>query len=142
MIQASSGLKKEEVEKLVRDAEANAEEDRRKKEEVEIRNTGDTLAYNTEKMLREQGQLVPADLKTEVEGKIAAVRSALQGSDTAAMRRAVEELQESTQKVGQHVYSQTKAPGGGGPGGPQGPAPGPEGKGGGPDTVEGEFREV
>ena len=140
VIQASSGLKKEEVEKLVRDAEAHAEEDRQKKEEVEIRNTGDTLTYNTEKMLREQGQLVPAEMKTEVEGKIAAVRSALQGSDVASMRRAVEELQESTQKIGQHVYSQTKAPGGG-PGSEGPAATGPQGKGM-PDTVEGEFREV
>ena len=139
VIQPSSGLEKDEVERLVKEAEAHAEEDRQKREEVELRNMADSLAYNAEKMLREQGESVPADLKTEVKGKVAAVRSALEAGESTTLRSAVDELQASLQKVGQHVYSQTGAPGAGpepeGPDGPDGP---PEGE----DTVEGEFREV
>jgi molecular chaperone DnaK len=137
VIQASSGLKKEDVEKLVREAETHAEEDKRKKEEVELKNTAETLAYNAEKVMREQGAQVPADLKSDVESKIAAVRSALQAANNDGLRSAVDSLQESMQKIGQHVYSQAGAPGAG----PQRPG-GASGPGGGGDTVEGEFREV
>ncbi|MCL4534413.1 MAG: molecular chaperone DnaK [Bacteroidetes bacterium] len=141
-ITASSGLSKDEVERLVREAEAHAEEDKRKREEIEARNMADNLVYNAEKMLREHADKVPADLKSEIEGKIAATRSAMQGQDAAYIRRTAEDLSQSLQKVGQAVYSQA---GGGGPqGGPQGgsdeggtpPPPRDEG------TVEGEFREV
>ena len=143
VIQASSGLDKGEVEKLVHEAETHADEDRRKREEVELRNTADSMAYNAEKLLSEQGEQVPEEMKSEVEGKIAAVRSALQADDMASARTAVDELQAALQKVGQHVYSQAGAAAGGG----AGPAPGPEApEGEGPpeggDTVEGEFREV
>ena len=137
VIQSSSGLKKEDVEQLVRDAEAHAEDDRRKKEEIELKNTAESSAYNAEKLLKEHADRVPADLKTEVEGKIAEVRAALQGDDNAKLKAAVEGLQTSLQKIGEQVYSQAGAPSGGGPQQP----PGQSGKGG-PDTVEGEFREV
>ena len=144
-ITASSGLEKDEVERMVREAESNAEDDRRKKEEVEARNTADSLAYAAEKMLRENADKVPADLKTEVEGKIAQVRSALQSGDTDQIKRSTDELQESMQKVGAAVYSQQQAQGstdGTDPSdGPQPGGPGPDG----PSqsgTVEGEFREV
>ena len=138
VIQSSSGLKKEDVEQLVRDAEAHAEEDRRKKEEIELKNTGESLAYNAEKTLREHAEHVPADLKTEVEGKVTELRAALQAANAAGLKTAIEALQTSLQKIGQQVYSQAGAPGSGGP---QQPPPGPGAKGG-PDTVEGEFREV
>ncbi len=142
-ITASSGLSKEEVDQLVREAELHAEEDRRKREEIEARNAADSLVYNAEKMLRDYADKVPADLKAEIEGKIAATRSALQGEDAAYIKRTADDLSQSLQKVGQAVYSQAGA----GQGGPQG-GPGGTGEQGGPQpphdegTVEGEFREV
>ena len=148
VIQASSGLEKDEVEKLVKEAETHAEDDRRKREEVELRNSADSLAYNADKLLREQAEHVPDDLKTEVEGKVAAVRSALEADEPNTLRTAADELQESLQKVGQHVYGATP-PGGDGVGASTDgisqeegtEEPSSEGGEAG-DTVEGEFREV
>ncbi len=134
-ITASSGLSKEEVEKLQREAEMHAAEDAKRKEEVEARNAADTLAYTAEKILREQKDKIPSELNQEVESRVAAVRSALQGSDIEALRRATQELNEVLQKVGAAIYQQPP-PGGETP-------PGGEGKPGGEEgTVEGEFREV
>ncbi len=135
-IQASSGLSKEEIDKMVKEAELHAAEDERKREEAEARNTADTTAYQAEKMLRDLGDKVPADIKSEVEGKIAAVRSVLQSGDAQQMRAATDELNVSMQKIGQYMYGQQQGeqtpPGGEQPGG-KGPDEG---------TVEGEFREV
>jgi len=145
-ITASSGLSKGEVEKMAKEAEAHAAEDTRKKEEVEARNVGDTLVYTVEKTLREQGDKIPSDLRQEVEGKIAAVRSALQGTDTNYIRSTTEELSQAVQKIGAAVYGQAGAPPppGEAPGGeaPGGEAPGGSPGGGEEGTVEGEFREV
>jgi molecular chaperone DnaK len=144
-ITASSGLSKEEMERMRQDGEKHAAEDTKKREEVELRNQADNLTYNAEKMLRENGDKVPADLRQQVEGKIAAVRSALQAKDTDHLRRTIEELSQALQQMGTAVYQS----GGGAPGGPGGAAPGGgEGGGGAPPkggeegTVEGEFREV
>ncbi len=138
-ITASSGLNKEDIERMQREAEAHAAEDTKRKEEVETRNTADTLAYTAEKTLREQKDKIPSDLNQEVEGKIAAVRSALQGTDIDAVRRATQELNESLQKVGAAIYQQQPPP----PSGEEPPSEGePPGKEEGEGTVEGEFREV
>ena len=134
-ITASSGLSKEEVERMQREAETYAAEDARRREEVETRNMADTLVYTAEKTLREQGDKVPADLRNEVDGKIAAVRSALSGSDIAYIKRTVEELSAAMQKVGMAVYQQAGTP-------PQEPPPPGEAPPGDEGTVEGEFREV
>jgi molecular chaperone DnaK len=134
-ITASSGLNKEEVERMKREAEMHAAEDAKKKEEVETRNAADTLVYTAEKTLRDQGDKVPSDLRQQVEGKMAAVRSALQGQDIAYLRRTVQELSEILQRVGAAVYQQQAGPPPPGGEGPPGSEPG-EG------TVEGEFREV
>ena len=134
-ITASSGLTKEEIERMVKEAEMHAAEDQKRRDEVEARNVADTAAYQAEKMLRDLGDKVPADIKTEVEGKIAAVRSALQGQDVQYIRRATEELNQSLQKIGQYMYGQQ-----GGQTPPSGEQPG--GKGPDEGTVEGEFREV
>ena len=141
-ITASSGLSKEEVERMAKDAEEHAAEDTKKKEEVETKNTADSLVYTAEKTMRDQGDKIADDLKQEVEGKIAAVRSALQGTDTNYLRNTVDELSETMQKIGAAVYEQTGAP----PPPPPDEAPtdetpdetpaGEEG------SVEGEFREV
>jgi molecular chaperone DnaK len=132
-ITASSGLSKEEVEKMRREAEMHAAEDAKRKEEAETRNMADSLVYTAEKTLREHGDKIPSDLRQQVEGKIAAVRSALQGKDINYIRTTVNELSQVMQNVGAAVYQQTGAPPGGSPGGSSG---GDEG------TVEGEFREV
>ena len=158
-ITASSGLSKEEVEKLVHEAEAHAQEDRQKRELVEARNQADTLVYNAEKLLREQGEKVDADAKRELEEKIAAVRQAMTGEDPAAIGSAVSELTTSMTVIGQAMYQAAQeaqaaqegqeGEAGGGEEQPsaegeqppaEGEEPGKEEK---PDdTVEGEYREV
>ena len=148
-ITASSGLNKEEVEKMAREAEAHAAEDAKKKEEIEARNMADALVYTAERTIREQGDKIPADLKQEVDGKIAAVRSALQGTDVSYINSTAQELSQVMQKIGAAVYQQAGSPppgdetppGGEAPPGDEAP-PGGEGPGGEEGTVEGEFREV
>ncbi len=140
-ITASSGLSKEEVERMQREAEAHATEDSKRRDEVETRNAADTLAYTAERTLREQKDKIPADLNKETEDKIATLRSTLQGSDIEAIRKASQELSDTMQKIGAAVYQQPPPPGAEPP-----PPPGeetPPGKEGGEEgTVEGEFREV
>ena len=142
-ITASSGLSKDEIDGMVKDAEAHADEDVRRREEVETRNVAENSVYSAEKLLSENEDKVPDDLKEEIQGKIQAVRTALDAEDSAQTKSALEALQEAIQKVGQLVYSQA----GGGEGGPpEGGEPPPEGEAGGEDdaegTVEGEYREV
>ena len=136
-ITASSGLSKEDVEKMRREAEQHSAEDAKRREEIEVRNSADSLAYTAEKTLRDYGDKIPADVKQEIDAKIAGVKSALQGQDIESIRSAVQELSQSMQKVGASVYQQPgqPPPGEEGPG-EKGPAEGEEG------TVEGEFREV
>ena len=136
-ITASSGISQSEIEQMVRDAEMHAEEDRRRREETQTRNNAENMAYSAEKMLQDNADKIPAELKTEVEGKIAAVRSALSGGDIAAITAASNELQEAMQRVGQAVYAQpgAGAADAGGDASPGGAAPDD-------DSVEGEFREV
>jgi molecular chaperone DnaK len=141
-ITASSGLSKEEVDKMQKEAEMHAAEDTKRKDEVEARNTADTLAYTAEKTLREQKDKIPSELNQEVESKVAAVRSALQGSDIEALQKASQELSDAMQKVGAAVYQQQQPPPPDGETPPEGEPP-PSGEGGeGEGTVEGEFREV
>ena len=134
-ITASSGLSKEEVQRMQKEAEMHSAADAKHREAAEARNTADTLAYTAEKTLRDHKDKIPSALHKEVEGKVAAVRSALQGSDIEAIRRASQELSDVMQKVGSAVYQQQPPP----PPPPGGqPPPGEGGEG----TVEGEFREV
>ncbi len=135
-ITASSGLSKEEVERMVRDSDKFAAEDKKRKEEVELRNNADNLAYSAEKTLREHGDKVPADLKTQIETKITALRTALQGQDVSGIRNAMQDLSSILQRIGEAVYKQPEAPPGKEGGTPPGGKPPEEG------TVEGEFREV
>ena len=135
VITASSGLDKQEVERMVKDAERFRQEDQKRREEVEARNNADSLIYQAEKLMREQGDKVPAELKNEIEGKIAACRSALQGQDVTYLQRTVQELSEVLQKVGAAMYQQPGSPP---PGGEDyGPPPGGD-----EDVVEGEFSET
>ena len=139
-ITAASGLNKDEVEKMRREAETHAAEDTKRREEIEARNTADSMAYTAEKTLRDNKDKVPAPLNQEVEEKIKAVRSALQGTDVEVLRKVTQELNESLQKVGAAVYQQQQQQP---PPPPPGGEPPPGGKAGGEEgTVEGEFREV
>ncbi len=143
-ITASSGLNKDEVARMQREAEMHAAEDAKRRDEVEAKNMADTMAYTAEKTLRDNKDKIPANLHQEAEGKIAAVRSALQGTDVDATKRATQELSEAMQKIGAAIYQQQPPP----PPGQQPPPgeqqPPPEGgkKPGDEGTVEGEFREV
>jgi molecular chaperone DnaK len=135
-ITASSGLSKEEVERMVRESEQHSEQDQKRREEVELRNNADSLIYQAEKLMREQGEKLPADLRSEVEGKIASCRSALESQDIVGIRRGVEALSEALQKVGASMYQQPEQtpPGGA----DYGPPPGGDEE----DVVEGEFSEA
>ncbi|MPZ23241.1 MAG: molecular chaperone DnaK [Dehalococcoidia bacterium] len=141
-ITAASGLTEEEVQRMQHEAELHADEDQRRRDEIELRNQADSLAYTAEKTVNENADKIPAELKSEVEGRIASVRSALQGGDSATLQLAMNDLMESVQKVGQAVYAQGEpAPEGEGAGvGAEGntPPPGEADEG----TVEGEYREV
>jgi molecular chaperone DnaK len=134
-ITAGSGLDKAEVEKLRQDAEAHAAEDEQRRNEIELRNQADSMAYTAEKTLRENADKVPEDVKTDVEAKVKAVRDALAGQDSDAIRNAVQELSESMQKIGAAMYGQ---PGMDGAPDEMPPESGEAEEG----TVEGEFREV
>ena len=145
VIQASSGLSESEIQEMVRQAELHATEDAARREEIESRNRADNLAYAAEKLVRESGDKIPDDLKTQVENATKEVREALAANDTARIAAAVTALETAMQAAGQAVYSAqaqpeegaapSGTPGAGGQPGPQGP----QGPGG---TVEGEFREV
>jgi molecular chaperone DnaK len=142
-ITVSSGLSKEEVARMQREAEMHAAEDAKRREEVEARNAADTMAYTAEKTLRDNKDKIAADLNQEVEKKIVAVRSALQGTDINAIRSATQELSDAMQKIGAAIYQQQQQQPPPPPGGEQPPGgEPPPGKEGGEGTVEGEFREV
>ena len=144
VIQASSGLSQDEIERLVKDAEENAEQDRRQREEVELRNSADQLAYGAEKMLRDNADKVPEDLAKEVQGKVDALREAHKSGDAAQIQSRMEELSAVMQQVGAQVYQAAGADGvseeaPSADGASEGQAGGVDGAEG---TVEGEFREV
>jgi len=105
-IEASSGLSKEEIEKMQKEAEVYSEEDRKKKEVVEIRNNADTLIYTAEKSLRDAADKVPADVKKNIEEKIEALKKVKDSDDVSAMKNASAELSSSLQKIGEILYKQ------------------------------------
>jgi molecular chaperone DnaK len=141
-ITASSGLSKDEVEKLVKDAQAHAEEDRRNVERIQTRNEAESFAYQIEKTLRDLGDKAPADIKKDVEEKIAALRETLKGDDTQRMKTAMEELRQASMKIGEAMNKQQQPSENGEPqpeGEPAGATAGDTKKDG--DTIEGEFKE-
>jgi molecular chaperone DnaK len=108
-ITGSSGLSKEEVEKMQKEAELHAEDDRKAKEAIEIRNNADNLAYQSEKQLKDLGDKVAADKRKPVEDAIVAVRDALKGDDTDAIKRAYDDLQNKFQGISEDLYKQAAA---------------------------------
>ncbi|PHX94407.1 MAG: molecular chaperone DnaK [Acidimicrobium sp.] len=103
-ITGQSSLSKDDISKMVKDAEAHAEEDKKRREEAEVRNNADSLVYQTEKVLREQGEKLTAEDKTAVEGPLADLRSALNGSDTDTIKNATEKLMTASQAFSQKLY--------------------------------------
>jgi molecular chaperone DnaK len=141
-ITASSGLNDAEVERMRKDAEAHAEEDRLRKEAIETRNNADSAIYTAEKTLRDLGEKIPGELKTQVEDEIGKVRQALGGDDTEQIRQATESLMQVVQQIGAAAYQQSEPQAGdGGAGAPPGPEAGPDDESG-EDVVEGEFQDV
>jgi molecular chaperone DnaK len=140
-ITASSGLSESEIEKMRKDAELHADEDRRRKELIEVRNNADNTIYSAEKLLKDLADKVPAEMKSQVEAKVARLREVMNGSEAEPIRTALEELNQVIQQVGAAAYQQT-GPQAGAPGqegdGAQGPQPGP-GSADGEDVVDGEF---
>jgi molecular chaperone DnaK len=133
-ITASSGLSQGEVDRMVREAELHAQEDRQHKEEVELRNRADSAAYQAERTLKDAGQKVSSGLRSQVEDNIKAVRDALSRNDVTSIRSASEDLERTMQQVSQEIYSQA---GSASSNGTSSTARDNE-----PGTVEGEYREV
>jgi len=150
-ITGSSGLNKEEVERMQGEAEAHAEEDKKAKEAIEIKNNADMLAYQSEKQLKELGDKISGDKKKQVEDAIAAVRDAINRNDPDAMKRTYDDLQNKFQEVSAELYKQASAQTGPRPGPQAGPETQPRGgaeEGAGPakrgegDVVDAEFEVV
>ncbi len=143
-ITASSMLSKDDVDRMVRDASEHADEDRRRREEVETRNQADTLAFQAERTLRDLGDKVSPDERAATERAVEAVREALKGNDMDAIRARTTELATQLQKVGTAAYQASGAPGGDGADTGEGPGAGGSqgGQGGEDEAVEGEYKEV
>ena len=140
-ITASSGLSESEIEKMRKDAELHADDDRRRKELIEVRNNADNTIYSAEKLLKDLADKVPAEMKSQVEAKVSRLREVMNGSEAEPIRSALEELNQVLQQVGAAAYQQA-GPQAGAPGqasdSEQGPRPGP-GSADGEDVVDGEF---
>ncbi len=129
-ITPSSGLSQDEIDRMVREAERYAAEDRQRKEEIEERNRADQLVYQTEKTLRDLGERVPADVRADVEARLGDLREALKGNDMARIRSVSAALERAMQRIGESIYAGTGAS--------TGPSPRSDDD----NTVEGEVREV
>ncbi len=105
-IESSSGLSKEEIERMKKEAEAHAEEDRKKRERVEMKNNADTLIYTTEKLLRDSADKIKAEDRKSIEEKIEALKKVKEGDDIEAIKKAMEELSSEAQKIGSAMYQQ------------------------------------
>jgi molecular chaperone DnaK len=142
-ITGSTTLEKTEVERMVKEAEAHADEDKQRAQEIDTKNRAESLAYQAEKALADAGDKVPDDLRTDIEGKIKAVRDAIASGDATAIKSAHDDLQSSIQKIGEAVYASSSAnttappPDAGGE-----PPSEPSESGAGDDVVDAEFKEV
>jgi molecular chaperone DnaK len=137
-ITASSGLREEEIKRMVEEAERHHQEDARRKEEVETRNRADNMIYSAEKTLRDLGDKVPGNVKADVEARIKTAREALSGSDMAHIQRSADELASAVQQIGTSMYGQPgTGPEAAGPTEETGEQRPPEG-----DVVDGDFKET
>ncbi len=137
-ISASSTLGQDEVERMVKEAEAHAAEDRARREEVELRNQADQMIYQADKVLQEQGDRIPPDVRGDIDAKKEALQNAIKGGDVATLRRAMDEFNDALQRVSQAVYQEAGTAAGGG----SGRAAGGSGQHDDGDVVDAEYREV
>jgi molecular chaperone DnaK len=108
-ITGQSSLSKDAIQQMVKDAEAHAEEDRQRREEADVRNSADTLVYQTEKLLKDQGDKISAEEKANVESKLADLKTAIGGSDLEAIKTGTEALMTASQEFTQKLYQQAAA---------------------------------
>ena len=137
-ITASSGLSKEEIEKMVRDAEAHADEDKKKRESIEARNHADSTIYSTEKSLKEFGDKIDAVEKGNIENKITELKKIMEGEDAEAIKKGTEELAQSAHKLAEAMYAKTAATGTDAPGAEEGGTSKPKDD----KVVDADFEEV
>ena len=141
-ITASSMLSKDDVDKMVRDAESHADEDKKRREEVELRNQAEQLGYQAERTLKDLGDKVSSEDKATVESQVSSLRESLKGSDTGAIQSGMSTLAETLSRVGAAAYQAAGAASGDGsssaPGEGEGAGEAPAGE----ETVEGEYKEV
>ena len=144
-ITASSGLSEDDIQRLVREAEAHANDDKKKQEVIEARNQADSLIYGTEKSLKDLGDKADAAVKSDIEAKIAGLRKQLEGEDIDAIKKATEELAQASHKLAEQLYQQQAQAGGaaGAQPGPDAGAAGAQGaNNGGDDVVDADYTEV
>jgi molecular chaperone DnaK len=149
-IKGHSGLERSEIDRMVKEAEVHADEDKKRREMVEVRNQAEHLAHELDKQLRDYGDKVPADVRSEVESAVGRLRETAKGDDLTAIRRSIDDVQRTAQKLGETLYKTAGANAGaaGGPAGAAeaGAAPGPQAqpggqKPGGDDVIDAEFEE-
>lgn len=104
-ITGGSSLSKEDIERMIREGEEHAAEDKARREAAEVRNTAEQLAYSTDKLIKDNEDKLPADVKSDVQADVDALKTALAGDDEAAVKTAFDKLSESQQKLGQAIYS-------------------------------------
>jgi molecular chaperone DnaK len=108
-ITGGGSLPKEDIERMVREAEEHAAEDKKRREEQEDRNLGEQLVYSTEKLIKDNDEKLPEEVKTEVQADVDALKTALAGDDIDAVKAAIEKLNTSSQKMGEAIYSSPEA---------------------------------
>ena len=136
-ITASSGLSESEIDRMTKDAELHAEEDKKRKEVIEVHNQADSLAYSAEKALKDAGDKVPENVRNDVEESIKNIREKIKSEDTDAIRSAIEDLNEKLQQIGASMYQQPEQEGAPGADFSGGAAPEAEDE----DVVDGDFTE-
>jgi molecular chaperone DnaK len=122
-IEKTGGLSKEEIEKMKRDADAHAAEDKKRREVIDLKNQGESIAYSTEKALKEYGEKVGADTRGQIESALNQLRDSLKGDDGNAIKKSIDNLNQVSAKLGEEMYKSAGGPGGGAPGAGPGVAP-------------------
>jgi molecular chaperone DnaK len=140
-ITSSSGLSENEIDQMVKDAESHAEDDKKKREAVDVRNQADSLVYQTEKLLNENREKIPASDVSAIEEAIKQTKEAIESNDVNQMQTAIDNLTKASHRIAEVMYQQqTQQPGGPQPGPEAGPQPGSEKKD--EDVVDAEFEDV
>jgi molecular chaperone DnaK len=147
-VQNAGGLSKEEIDKMKREAESHASEDKKRREVVELKNQGDNMVYQTEKQLREHGDKVSAEIRGNIEGALNNLKDALKSEDGDRIKKSIENLQQAAFKLGEEIYKHAPKPGAGGPEAgaapgadrqAAGPTPGGDGKKKDEDVIDAEY---